>query len=64
MPTKPPSVPPHGTRQGPEHVPRESTRTTPGSVHVRSPQLPSENRVRAVKGWTLGVRGAGYGPRL
>ena len=36
----------------------------PDSVHVRSAGRPTENRVRAVKGWTLGVRGAGYGPRL
>ena len=146
MPTKPPGVPLHATRQGPERVPRETTRATPGPVHVRSPERepcasceglharaawgwlwpttivggkgwpgchahgtrfgprsgagptdrqpcasweglaraathrptdrkpdsvdvrsagrPAENCVRAVKGWTLGVRWAGYGPRL
>lgn len=38
MPTKPPGVRLHATRQGPGRVPRESTRATPGSVHVRSPE--------------------------
>ena len=36
----------------------------PDSVDVRSAGRPAENCVRAVKGWTLGVRWAGYGPSL
>ena len=51
-----------------EGLPRAAThRPTdrkPDSVDVRCAGRPAENCVRAVKGWTLGVRWAGYGPRL
>src|SRR5512143_3077130 len=45
-------------------LPATPTGRKPDSVDVRSAGRPAENCVRAVKGWTLGVRWAGYGPRL